>query len=296
MLKAQPGLCAQGLRVPAQGREQRGGRGFGLFLLLCGQHGHGAQRIYILLCAPGVAHNALRQRLLRGRQAVLAQKLGVAADDGEGRFQIVRQGGKLPAAQGLRLPLAVQRGRQLLPQAVHGGQGGGKFPHAGPALRPAFQRAGGNGAAGLGQKLRVRPQALCHAVRKPHHAAKARQCGSCQEHGLKIRQLAAQGRVCVGHGVVVLKIGHGAVRQRHGGVVLRVAPVAAAAAPGVQGFFQVPAVHVGAQHLRVCLRRREYGPAAQARQPAVGKAGRRVPGGHGGALRRRLAARLRRAE
>ena len=52
---------------PCTGPRTEGRPGFRPFLLLCGQHGHGAQRIYILLCAPGVAHNALRQRLLRGR-------------------------------------------------------------------------------------------------------------------------------------------------------------------------------------------------------------------------------------
>ena len=77
--------------------------------------------------------------------------------------------------------------------------------------------------------------------------------------GLEIRQRVPQGRVGVGHGIVVLQKAKASVSHFDIVLVLRIPQIAAAAMEGVEGDFQLTGGHVGLQHRAIL----HHSPAAQ---------------------------------
>ena len=170
----------------------------------------------------------------------------------------MRQRGDLLGALLLHPPLALQAVGQLSAHRLHGMQRGGKLSQTRAVCVNALGLLRSDGihravqTGGLGGKD---PHG---AVGLPAQPCDDQQRQQKQVAGLEIRQRVPQGRVGVGHGIVVLQKAKASVSHFDIVLVLRIPQIAAAAMEGVEGDFQLTGGHVGLQH-RVIL---HHSPAA----------------------------------
>ena len=142
--------------------------------------------------------------LLVGGQSILGQQVCVALNDGQRRFQVMRQRGDLFGALLLHPPLALQAVGQLSAHRLHGMQRGGKLSQTCAVCVNALGLLRSDGihcavqTGGLGGKD---PHG---AVGLPAQPCDDQQRQQKQVAGLEIRQRVPQCRVGVGHNIVVL--------------------------------------------------------------------------------------------
>ena len=162
-----------------------------------------------------IAQNGIHIRALGVAQRVLGQQFGVAADDRERRFQVMRQRGHLLCPLLLHTPLGLQRTGKVLLQRAHGVHCTVQLPHARRGKISALQLPLRNACAGGGQLIRRTAQPArvmpCDKRYRCHqHHGEQHQAGK-----LKIRKNAAQGLVAVKHAVIELKQAQRPIAEIH---------------------------------------------------------------------------------
>ena len=213
--------------------------------------GHGPQLGHIVLEPEGAVEDGVGHLPLGRGERVLLQQLRVAADDGEGRLEVVGQGGQLQVPLPLHGPLALQGPGQVRPELVHGLQGLPELPHPSPAGQRHVQPPLGDGLRGGGEEGGVPAE---EARKVPGGDRPGGQPGQEQHDGgaaLELRQPPLEHLGPVGHGVVVLQNACRAVGQLDQLVVLGVKKARVDGLPvqGGLGVAQVAFIHIpGVRH------------------------------------------------
>ena len=239
-----------------------------------------AQGGQILPGPVGPPQDGVHKTALGIGKGILRQQFRIAADDGQGCFQIMGQCGKTLAALLFHDPLAFEGAGQLLPQSLHGTQRLVEFPEPGVPQGIPREISACQGTAGIGQQVGLLPEQGHSIPRGQQYRDGQQNQENAQPAEFKIRQDPAQFRVGIGCPETVLQAAESAVDQPYIPVIKR----AYHRTVQLQRPVQIPAADVAAKYLIVgCNTPRadrgiQQDPAAEGGQGV----GIKVVGGHGG--------------